>query len=54
MLLGAVLLTALAFPLTQSYGSIGALYAFTAAVILQLIPMLLIILRTCRKGTQTT
>ncbi len=51
MLLGAALLTALAFPFTRSYGSIGALYAFTAAVILQLIPMMILILRACRKGT---
>lgn len=51
MLCGAVLLTALAFPFTRSSGSIGALYAFTAAVILQLIPMLIIIFNTCRKGT---
>lgn len=51
MLLGAALLTATAAPLTRSYGSIGALYAFTAAVILQLIPMLILILRTCRKET---
>lgn len=53
MLLGAALLSALAFPFTRSYGSIGALYAFTAAVILQLIPMILLILRACRKGTVT-
>ncbi len=51
MLAGAVLLTALAFPFTRSYGSIGALYAFTGAVIVQLITMLFLILNTCRKGT---
>ncbi len=51
MLSGAALLTALALPFTRSFGSIGALYAFTAAVILQLIPMLIIIFNTCRKGT---
>ena len=51
MLLGAALLTALASSFTRSYGSIGALYAFTISVILQLIPMLIIILRSCRKGT---
>ncbi|MFH1879209.1 MAG: hypothetical protein ABIK64_00280 [Bacillota bacterium] len=51
MLLGAALLTALAFPLTAAYGSIGALYTFTAAVFLQLIPMLILILHACRKGT---
>ena len=51
MLLGAALLTALSSSFTRSYGSIGALYAFTISVILQLIPMLIIILRSCRKGT---
>jgi len=51
---GALLLTALAFSLTRAYGSVGALYAFTAAVILQFIPMLIIILHTCRKGTSET
>ena len=53
MILGAVLLTALAFPLTRAYGSLGALYTFTVAVIIQLIPMLVIFLSACRKGTQT-
>ncbi|HPF88211.1 MAG TPA: hypothetical protein PK537_09200 [Candidatus Limiplasma sp.] len=51
MLIGAVLLTALAFPLTNACGSIGALYAFTAAVCLEIIPMLIIVFHTCRKGT---
>lgn len=53
MVLGAALLSAVVFPLTSASGSIGALYAFSAAVVLQLIPMLIIILHTCRKGTTT-
>ena len=51
MAAGAALLTALVFPFTRTYGSIGALYAFTAAVTLQMIPMLILILRSCRKGS---
>jgi O-antigen/teichoic acid export membrane protein len=51
MLLGAIFLTALAFPFAKAYGSVGALYAFASAVILQSIPMSIIIIRTCRKGT---
>lgn len=52
MLAGVLLLTALAFPLSRAYGSIGALYAFTAAVTLEIIPMLILVLNTCRKGSQ--
>jgi len=51
MAAGAALLTALVFPFSRIYGSIGALYAFTAAVTLQMIPMLILILRSSRKGT---
>ncbi len=51
MLAGAVLLTAISFPLTRISGSIGTLYAFTGAVIVQLVSMIILILNTCRKGT---